>query len=507
MLSWEPSYSLPDQLGDAFAVLYDWFEDGGHLADAVNYGWDEGIEQEPELVRLSELLRDSGWMTPIEIREFLSMTDYQSFPYRIYTVLHCIDRHIGQYSPRKVGGYDDEDYRYDRYGRYNVDTSGYVLPKWARGFRGTLLSNHFNHLVRARVDRRRVPVISRESGTRRSEPPQTLKFAIVPFLYTLDDAMFRGLDHAGKQYFEVVHSKEILRQRVKQAVNAIRDSEVHIAIFPELAMSADLVEILAQELHESELRSGTNIPLAWVIVGSYKPASSPTFPVYNSAYVLEGGGEIVAFTSPDGARAEWIQCKRHRYTLSTGEQRRYGLQELFEGELCPREEAISVGSGLCVFDSKHGRYGVLICEDWAQEQDTCEMLRKMNCSLVFVIVMDGPVSDRRWSAQKGGFFQPHTGTHVVIANSLLLPLRTKKRHQSSSFLFIPQGSGKDPLVVELEQEEEPEDKRHVGLFLDADAPRGLYIDAPITPSANAASLISAPQTVTSMLPTPDLGPL
>ena len=491
MPGWNRSRELPGQLADVFAALHDWFDDGDYHTEAVNYSWDLDERRDADATRLDECLLKSGWATPPEVREYLAAAG-TDLPYRAYVVLRCIDRWVGRHHPRLAGGEDDPDALYDRHGRYNTaETEGYVLPKWVKGMRGTFLDNQFKHLVRARVERDQVLLIGREGGTRHAEPPPNLTFAIVPFLYDLSDATFRGQEQENQHYFDVFHSEETLRQRVRDAVRAIRAAGVHVAIFPELVLTEAMVEILGEELHASELELTSEPPLKWVIAGSYSRAESPKFPLYNSAFVLESGGAVVAFSSPAGTQHRWVQSKRHRYMLSKGEQERYQVVDCFEGDPYDRPEAISISHRRTfVFDSKHGRYAILICEDWAQEVDTCEVLRKLNCSAIFVIVMDGPVSDRRWSAQRVGFFQPHTGADIAVANSLLLPLRVPPRTLFGGYVLIPQANGADPLISEWKYEEEIGDRTNVGLLMLADEPKAHYVNAATQPSGANASLIS-----------------
>jgi hypothetical protein len=123
----------------------------------------------------------------------------------------------------------------------------------------------------------------------------------------------------------------------------------------------------------------------------------------------------------------WIQDKRHPYTISIGEQRKYGLTSMFS-ELRDRNEAISIGDKLFIYEGKRGRYAILICEDFGRENETCELIRVSNCRYLIVLLMDGPVVPERWVVKKAGFFGDETGTHVIVANSLLLPsLDTRQR--------------------------------------------------------------------------------
>lgn len=67
MPNWDPLQPWPGQIADAFAALYDWFEDH-HFARAENAAWAFRLRRDPEVARLSRHVVESGWATPVELR-------------------------------------------------------------------------------------------------------------------------------------------------------------------------------------------------------------------------------------------------------------------------------------------------------------------------------------------------------------------------------------------------------------------------------------------------------
>lgn len=77
MSTWNPSNALPDQIADAFGLLYDWFgdEDNDHLTDLENDDWATTVRADSGVTRLRDALPARGWQTPPALREFVSGGD------------------------------------------------------------------------------------------------------------------------------------------------------------------------------------------------------------------------------------------------------------------------------------------------------------------------------------------------------------------------------------------------------------------------------------------------
>jgi hypothetical protein len=421
MVQWHPNSPLPDQLADCFAALYDW-ADSGLIDDIVSYGWAVQYERDPKRAELVASVRDSHWSTPRELRDHIERATHDRLGYAIYTVARAIDEGVGRYHPSLSGAGEATVTRslinqYDRFGYYNLHADGYVLPRRGHGSRGQTLAGEFRHLLRAQVDRRRVRVCGapHTAYSNRLEAP---RIAVVPYLYTLDEVCFVGYERESGNYFAVhiaPQARPALEARLKEAVHQIREVGATIAIFPELVLDHGLFTLLSETLAETDSRRPS---LEWVIVGRYSVGpEGAEFPDRNSAYVLDSSGAILCNTT---ARNGWIQHKRHRYKLTASEQRRYGLADLFPGDCCDREEAISIQSGAFVFETRWGRFAVLICEDWARDTDTVNNLRLLNCRAIFVPVMDGRVDLKRWVPKRFDFYKDEYGGSVFTANSMLL---------------------------------------------------------------------------------------
>lgn len=472
--------SLPNQLADAFAALYDWLDP--LFEEAYNHGWLDLADLHPAVGTLQRAVEGSDWETPWVLRDALAQAaasgDDASFVRAVYRCLYAIDRGFRLKLPSPATVVGRLLHRWDVVGRYNEHASGYVLPKLSTPSRSFLLADHLTFLVRANVDRDRVHVISRGGGVRYPQWRSNPKVAIVPFLYVLnEDATFVGVRKGSRYYFKVEHLVDgpaNLEQRLRATVRALRQKEVNIAVFPELAFNERLFEVLRQEL-ATQGPAGWRSSLDWVIVGAYSAAGvGQKFPVFNSAFVLDGSGRIIESGSAEGDTWQWVQHKRYPYKLTIEEQKDpYELVDLFR-ERRSRFEAIDIGSHVVVLEDRTGRYAVLICEDWSQEKNTCDVLRELGCTAVFVILMDGAVSQGRWAPQKAKGFTAQTGSFAVIANSLLLPNRPKCLNHRS----LPKGVF-------------PGGKQPVGLLYRPSGRIAATFTARATPAADDKSLVSS----------------
>lgn len=503
MSSWSPSDPLPHQLADAFAVMYDWFDhsymtsrDNGesYFTLADNDDWKEIAAQDDHVRKLaSEVMNSTSGTTPHLLQEAIDRaredSDTLEIARQVYCCLHAIDQGLKYqtpyfyFSPSRSSGLDRAVLleRLDSVYRYNDKTPGYVLPKWATRHRGTELAEHFMHLVRADVDRAEVRIIGRNARARNVGTMRNPQVVVVPMLYRMfadtfgpADATFSGLTIGSEEYFEVVHTKEnvgILEDRVRRAVADIRASKANIAIFPELSLTQPLAELLSSELDrtrtELELADdAVDDPLQWVIAGVATP-SGRRKPWLNEAHVLNSSGNLVSCDSEDGGTFRWQQQKRHRYKLTADEQEKYGTSILFD-TLCDRQEAIHVSRSCYVFEDRSGRYAIVICEDLSQEQHTMDLLRKMLCKAIYVIVMDGPMISTRWASIEGGKFATQTGSIVVVANSLLIPNIEKNRQYRTAKeqdKEILSAYKEERTVVEI-TDPYPHGKQPVGLIID-----------------------------------------
>jgi predicted amidohydrolase len=465
MTTWSPRDPLPSQIADAFAVMYDWFErsyftpsedDESYSTLADNDDWWETAARSSHVERLINEVMDSDSATPSLLQEVLDQAcddpDPLEMARQVYYCLYAIDRGLKYQTPRSYAsparppGYERTALlgRFDSVSRYNDETPGYVLPKWTERHRGTEFAEHFQHLVRANVDRNEVRIIGRNARARsdRATGDRTLrnpKVVVVPFLYRMfddgsgsADAKFSELKIGDTEYFEVVHratSSGVLEDRIRLAVREIRESQATVAIFPELSLTDHLRELLSDELDrtrtELALASDKEDPLEWVIAGVATPATRRK-PWANEAYVMNSAGNLVSFDSEKGETHWWRQKKRHRYKLTVDEQKKYGTDACF-ANACDRLEAINIGRHCFVFEDRTGRYAIVICEDLAQEQRTMDLLRKMLCRVIFVILMDGPMVATRWASVEGEKVASQTGSIVVVANSLLIPNIEKNR--------------------------------------------------------------------------------
>jgi hypothetical protein len=192
------------------------------------------------------------------------------------------------------------------------------------------------------------------------------------------------------------------------------------------------------------------------------------WPLVNSCYVLNKYGRILSTRLSSGEEYPWVQEKRYRYKLSRDEQQYYGITNCFPN-CVDREEPIKRGQHLYVFEDRGRRFAVLICEDLAEERNTVELARKMSCSALVTIVMDGPVHKNRWHGSRSGEFSIRTGALTIVANSLLLPnIKTVREEQIRNgrsepypdkdkpvgLMFLPV-SGSNPKVEDIQARATP----------------------------------------------------
>jgi predicted amidohydrolase len=487
-VDWNPTQPLPHQLADAFAVLYDWVV-LRHKNKAENRGWrDVAIGKSPHRALIRDI-ESSAWETPIALQDHLTAApchDENAIAFAAYQCLRAIDDGLGRLHPTRASAFGSSTTglaktlltQYRDYGRYNDATDGYILPKWTKRFRGTAFAEHFTYLVRVRPDAGPHHLIRPGRGRYRPRWSGNPRVAVVPFLYTLDDAPLAAVTIRRQPLFQVLHVD--LEDRVRSAVDAIRASTVNIAIFPELVLDERLLAVLRDRLRTTD-RPGAS--LEWVIVGAAIPADpEDDYEIVNAALVLNRVGKVVSGPTPGGESQEWVQLKRHRYKMTTEEQKRYGLCHCFgKRKACDREEAISVGGQQIVFEDRTGRYAVLICEDWGQEEETTSIVRELRCSVVIAIVMDGPMLTDRWAARRAEDIVAQTGSVALLANSLLLPNQLSCRRYLAKHKDIP-----DPF---------PDRSEPVGLLYAPGGARG----APRRPSHLVARATPDPADVRSLL--------
>jgi hypothetical protein len=263
-----PPYPLPDNIPDLFAVLYDWFAEQDYFTKAENEQWDcNEIRYDSRLEEFTRQVTESGWKIPESILSELSK-DYRNIgdlAKCVYLVLRSIDQGLKPYLPTSWDDPPGNPRRmhvgthYDINGKYNTDeVGGYVLPRCASGFReGSIRC--FKNLIRADVDRKYLRLIVNRPGI----DPDILRVGIVPFLYTLEDATSEAVQHGEEFCFKVKHQVSEdsgLKGRIQSAVEELRHREVHIGVFPELALNKELLCHLREALLSLEERAKQDRP-------------------------------------------------------------------------------------------------------------------------------------------------------------------------------------------------------------------------------------------------------
>jgi predicted amidohydrolase len=496
---WTPEQRLPVQVGDAFASLFDWVVERRFNHTADDRRWQDNVVSDPATAALVAAVEAGDTDTPALLQQVLDEASAKERPddhglgYAAYTCLYAIDRGFARHHPTRGGRSSRMREHYYEHGRYDTGLRrGYVVPKWTTRPGGTVFDEHFTWLVRADVDRRDIVVL----GSRARSRPRGLdnpRIVVAPVLYeffeggaTPLDAYFRHAQVGSDKCFRVQHNMASghLQERVRRVVRAIRDDGATIAILPELVLNSALLKLLRTELKTThfEFAARGEVPsLQWVVAGAAMPRPAGSkWPTSNRAYVLSSAGNIISASPPDGNEGQmhWVQGKRHRYVLSEQAQQNYGITGRFR-VTCDRIEAISTGTEQFVFEDPSGRYAILICEDVAHEEQTLESLRRMRCSVVIIILMDGPLRER-WATEAAADLTTRLGAFTLVANSLLLPNLPKQREYHSA-------KRKEP-------DHYPHGKEWVGVLITPGGEDAMeWAAAPMSPLATEAStLLSSP---------------
>jgi hypothetical protein len=139
-----------------------------------------------------------------------------------------------------------------------------------------------------------------------------------------------------------------------------------------------------------------------------------------------------------GARL-WDQCKIHPYAMQPYEQRLYGLDTVFGGEIA-KEHIETTPRQIAFRDSRYSgiRMTVAICEDSAQHDPMLNAIRAYCPNLVFVPVMAGALLKTRGFVRTAEDLAREPGCLTMVVNSAALP---------SAEWRITESPGRPPLGV------------------------------------------------------------
>ncbi|HET6980039.1 MAG TPA: hypothetical protein VFI24_27145 [Pyrinomonadaceae bacterium] len=292
---------------------------------------------------------------------------------------------------------------------------GVVLPKMRTPQKGLTIRSFSHHLTfhrsEAKVLWRSIP------WNDASETHKTINLLAVPIPYELNlndfrpaDALIPPSEAKGFRYFDFEPSEQFepeqiigLLQEAKKEV-----SQVHLLVFPELALTEENLEDLQSALQES--LSVDEIPM--IITG------------------IRGKGNAMGENKVRLSvyfASKWYnlgQEKHHRWRLDKSQIEQYSLTRVLDPAI-NWWEAIDIGSRQLTFLVPNTWLTLcpLICEDLAQLEPISELIRGVGPNFVIAILLDGPQLPQRWPARYVGVLADDPGSAVLTLTSLGMAAR------------------------------------------------------------------------------------
>ncbi|HYV11688.1 MAG TPA: hypothetical protein VE980_12365 [Pyrinomonadaceae bacterium] len=292
---------------------------------------------------------------------------------------------------------------------------GVVLPKMRTPQKGLTIRSFSHHLTfhrsEAKVLWRSIP------WNDASKTNKTINLLAVPLPYELNLEDFRAVDAPlpsseakGFRYFDFEPSEQFEPERIIGLLQEAQKEvgQVHLLVFPELALTEENLEDLQSALQES--LSADEIPM---IITGIRGRSN-------------GMGKNKVRLSVYFAR-KWYnlgQEKHHRWRLDKSQIEQYSLSRILD----PGTnwwEAIDIGSRQLTFLVPNTWLTLcpLICEDLAQLEPISQLIRGVGPNFVIAILMDGPQLPQRWPARYVGVLADDPGSAVLTLTSLGMAAR------------------------------------------------------------------------------------
>jgi predicted amidohydrolase len=300
--------------------------------------------------------------------------------------------------------------RYAESGRFDSGAiPGALLPRFARpGRRGQLpddLADAFGSVVRVDAagwdacDHLALPARSRLT---RPEREAGLRVATAAMIEAPEELHWEVEERSGLRFYRIHPAdREPTRARVEKVIAAWEEQGAAIGVAPELCLSRALLERWQAALRE---RPGTgSLRLVMAGSGNLEGESPPA----NEAVLLDARtGEVLV-----------RQRKIHPFNFSHDDLELWGLADRLTG---PADEDLSRGRRVCVVEAGGARLAILVCEDLARLHAFAAALHAHGVSLLLVPVFARPTKDRRWERARAEVYSDAIGSHVVVANSLVI---------------------------------------------------------------------------------------
>ncbi len=416
---------LPSDPADLFVTLYDALPDT-HFRGAEAWGWhrDGDTQQLAEEVYLDVL--DHGdadtWLT----REIVARHGARG----MFATLVGLDMALNMANPfgqtfdaKSVAWLTD---RYSLHGCLNDPlgrTTGLLLPRCA--WPGTLHTRptgkaeffKVHRVPQDMCDRVKHACLIPRNGAHFSGK-EAISLGAVPLMEQLDEQPFEFHEEADQGLYRIRINDRPLYERLDKTMRNLEQSGAKIAILPEYALSAGLLDHW-RTLLDTEPRPGS--ALQWLLLGS-GPVGDETPPPNRAILIDRFTGETLL-----------EHDKTAGFTLAAGQAADWELPNRPTVE--PVDEDITLGDKVTVLETSLGRIAVLICEDIKQSTDWEAPLRAFGVSHLFVPILSTPISKElfRWEQQTGHRCVDVLGTWVVFSNSLALGEHLRHRFDPDDY--------------------------------------------------------------------------
>jgi predicted amidohydrolase len=352
--------------------------------------------------------------------------------------------------------------RYAESGRFDSGAvPGGLLPRFARpGRRGQLPED----LADALVATVRVPASAWDACDHATLPGHArltrldrdagLRIGTAPMIRDPDELEWEVEERSGMRFYRIRPADDdATRSRVERVIAGWDERDVAIGVAPELCLSPVLLETWQAALRGRPDAARSRLRLVVPGSGNVEQATPPA----NTAVLLDAQtGELLV-----------QQRKVHPFNFSPADLELWGL----DGRLsAPADEDLQRGERVCIVEGGGARLAILVCEDLARLHAFAPALGAHGVSLILVPVFSRPTKDRRWERARAEVYSDAVGSHVVVANSLVI----------AAILGTPTPVGTAIAVAPGEaavgQASEPDDI--VVFALDGGAPRVEYEQAP-----------------------------
>lgn len=233
---------------------------------------------------------------------------------------------------------------------------------------------------------------------------------------------------------------KFLLDLVKEAENEVE--ELNGIILPELALDRELARPVANML----ARGGTNLELFICGVASSGVEADRN---YAQTFLFKSRRTNGSSKKTAAIFTYWSQSKHHRWQLDARQIQRYSLGDQLEPEGSWWELA-DIDRRRCVFYAFRGGMSLatLICEDLARIDPVQSVIRAVGPNLVVALLMDGPQTEKRWSARYATVLADDPGSAVLTLTSLGL-MRRSVRPGAAEPRQIALWKGADGIAQEL----------------------------------------------------------